>query len=124
MIKVNRIEFNQIEDTLDEYLTCITTTRYTDDFFRQLRLAKNLHELLPWYKRIFTLTPSYKRMIKSFPDMQVIDRASIIRIKLNEMDNWEQTYHPEDDDIFIIDKSDIDFINEFLCANLKFGTMT
>lgn len=121
IIKINRTQFNEIEDLLDEYLTNISTRQYTDEFFRQLRLAKNLHELLPWYKRIFALTPSYKRMIKSFPEMKIIDRASVIRIKLNEMDNWEQTFIPEESDEFILDREDVDFINEFIRTILLVG---
>ena len=114
MVRLTRTQFYLVQDSLEEFQFEITNRQALDEFMRQLRLAQALHESLPWYKRLLARAPSYNRLVQSYPQVQLMDRLAVIQSKMNDMDDWETTFSPTEDDIFYMSEEDMKFLNEHL----------
>lgn len=114
MVRLTRPKYYMVQDSIEDFLFESSNRQVLEDFMRQLRLAQALHDSLPWYKRWFSRTPTYKRLVESFPQVQLMDRLAAIQTKLNDMDDWETTFAVSDDDVFYVSEEDMKFLKYHL----------
>lgn len=110
MIKLSRKEFNSLQEKISEHL--FSKKDVYEDLFKELKAAKNNYYNLPWYKKIFTRKPNYKKYASLNKDACILDKIAYIEDKLHDMDDWDINYHASEDDEFFISESDLKFVED------------
>ena len=110
MIKLSRKQFNELQEKVEEYLFSPSSTKAYDDFYLQLKLAKNKYYESPWYVRMFARTPTYNNLAIKYPVISNLQKIELLKTKFHDMDDWDINYLATDDDEFFISDKDFKFL--------------